>query len=67
MNCYWNMQTSGQDDSEVGTGLFTDGMVYPYAGQCYVNWDFDNVWHHDIWVLSTTVTLTCKSIPILTL
>lgn len=43
---YWNQQTTG---ITVGAGIprTTDQMTYPYD-DCYIFWDFDNIWKHDI-------------------
>lgn len=49
-NCYWNTETSGQQNSAGGSGKTTEQMVYPYAdgmGDIYVRWDFEDIWGHD--------------------
>ncbi len=46
-SCYWDMDTSGLLWSAVGEGRTTAEMVYPYAGNTYVGWDFLTVWDDD--------------------
>ena len=48
VNCYWDMITSGQNVSAGGIGRTTAEMVYPYSPETYVNWDFQDIWVHDI-------------------
>ena len=46
--CYWNTETSGQNDSAAGEGRTTADMTYPYNTNTYVNWDFVHNWGDDI-------------------
>lgn len=45
--CYWDIEVSGQTVSAGGHGRTTDEMTYPYAGNTYVDWDFDVIWGTD--------------------
>jgi len=51
VNSYYNSNTSGQSDNdERGYPRTTTEMTYPYdnsINDTYLNWDFDNIWHHD--------------------
>lgn len=44
---YWDIVSSNQQLSAGGSGRETADMVYPYAGNTYVDWDFDDIWRHD--------------------
>jgi pimeloyl-ACP methyl ester carboxylesterase len=44
---YWNISTSGQVTSASGLGRVTDQMVYPYAENTYLGWDFISYWGED--------------------
>ncbi len=46
-NSYWNRETSGQDTSAGGEGRTTEDMVYPYAADTYVGWNFEDIWKDD--------------------
>lgn len=46
-NSYWNIETSGQTDSALGEGLFTEEMVFPYSDNVYLDWDFAEIWADD--------------------
>jgi len=46
-NNYWNTETSGQGSSEMGEGRTTVEMIYPYAANTYVDWDFAEIWSVD--------------------
>jgi hypothetical protein len=45
---YWNIETSGQTESDGGEGRTTDEMTYPYAANTYVDWDFAEIWAADV-------------------
>ncbi|MBW6516623.1 MAG: T9SS type A sorting domain-containing protein [Candidatus Cloacimonetes bacterium] len=47
-NSFWDIETSGQTTSQGGIGRTTAQMTYPYDGNTYVQWDFINIWDHDI-------------------
>lgn len=48
LNSYWNTETSGHDDEEMGgLGRTTAQMTYPYDDNTYVQWDFDEIWVAD--------------------
>jgi len=47
-NNYWDIDTSGQANSAIGNPKHTEEMTYPYAANTYVDWDFLNVWRHDM-------------------
>ncbi len=47
---YWDIQTSGQEESQGGEGLIgrqTQQMIYPYEDNTYTGWDFEETWLHD--------------------
>lgn len=44
---YWNIQTSNQEQSAGGSGRSTQQMVFPYDGETYVRWDFEEIWVND--------------------
>ncbi len=44
---YWDIQTSGQSTSIVGTSRTTDQMTFPHSGDTYLDWNFDSVWAPD--------------------
>jgi len=44
---YWNIETSGQSQSQGGFGRTTESMTFPYAENTFVNWDFEDVWGAD--------------------
>ncbi len=45
---YWNTETTNQQfSSGGGVGKTTEDMTYPYAGDAYENWDFNNIWQED--------------------
>ncbi len=44
INSYWNTETSGLDHSAGGEGRTTEEMTWEYAGNTYINWDFENTW-----------------------
>lgn len=46
--CYWDLDTSGQSNSDGGKGLTTDEMTYPYGDSIYAEWDFVVVWATDM-------------------
>jgi len=46
-NNYWDVETSGQISSAMGSGRTTAEMTYPYTGNTYENWDFDEIWEAD--------------------
>ncbi len=46
-NSYWNMETSTHHASAGGNGRQTSSMTYPYAGNTFVDWDFNHVWVAD--------------------
>lgn len=46
-NNYWDIETSGQQNSEIGTGRLTRQMTYPYDQDTYIGWDFEDLWFHD--------------------
>ncbi len=41
---YWDIETSGQDISPAGEGRTTSDMTWPYAGNTYIEWDFQQIW-----------------------
>ncbi len=47
-NSYWDIEISGVVYSAGGSGRLTEEMIYPYSENCYVNWDFNDIWNHDI-------------------
>jgi len=47
-NSYWDTETSGIDSSAAGEGRTTAEMIYPYAANTYVDWDFSTVWRDDV-------------------
>lgn len=46
-NSYWNLTTSGQDNSQGGYGRTTEQMTFPYSADTYVGWDFEEIWIQD--------------------
>jgi hypothetical protein len=44
---YWDIQTSGQSTSIVGTGRTTEQMIFPHSADTYVGWNFDSIWAPD--------------------
>jgi hypothetical protein len=46
INSYWNQDL--KDCREDGLEKTTEEMTYPYNGDVYVGWDFQNVWMHDV-------------------
>ena len=44
---YWDMETSGQNLSEMGEGRTTQEMTYPYASNTFENWNFEHTWEED--------------------
>jgi len=44
---YWDIETTGQQQSEGGEGRSTEDMTYPYAANTYVGWDFEDIWAAD--------------------
>lgn len=51
-NCYWDVQTSGQEEAGTNTtgitGRTTEQMTWPYRlEEVYINWDFEEIWRHD--------------------
>ena len=47
INSYWNQETSGQMTSAGGRGCSTEEMIYPYAGNIYIGWNFTENWGAD--------------------
>lgn len=47
-NSYWDIEASNQGESDGGLGRFSRQMIYPYDHQTYTDWDFEDVWVHDI-------------------
>ena len=48
LSSYWNLETSGTYSSAAGEGRTTADMLFPYAENTYVGWDFDSIWRDDI-------------------
>ncbi len=48
INSYWDTQLSGLEVSDGGEGRLTRQMTYEYDETTYIDWDFDEVWVHDI-------------------
>ncbi|MFA5498879.1 MAG: T9SS type A sorting domain-containing protein [Candidatus Cloacimonadia bacterium] len=46
INSYWNHDLKESRDN--GLEKTTEEMTYPYKGNVYDGWDFDNIWQHDI-------------------
>jgi len=46
-NSYWDIESSGISVSPAGEGRTTEEMTYPYAGNTYVDWDFEEIWMSD--------------------
>ncbi len=46
-SCYWNTETSELTNSALGEGRTTDNMVYPFASDTYMGWDFTYTWTYD--------------------
>ncbi|MFO7810456.1 MAG: T9SS type A sorting domain-containing protein [Candidatus Delongbacteria bacterium] len=46
-NSYWDMEASGQTDSEGGEGRNTDEMKDPDPEYTYVGWNFQDIWRID--------------------
>ncbi len=46
-NCYWNIETSGQQFSAGAEGRSTAEMTYPYATNTYEYWNFTDMWVAD--------------------
>ena len=44
---YWDIETSGQAESPAGEGRYTTEMTWPYAGNTYIEWDFQQIWMID--------------------
>jgi hypothetical protein len=44
---YWNIETSGQAESDGGDGRTTEQMTFPYAANTYAGWDFAEIWAAD--------------------
>jgi hypothetical protein len=44
---YWDTEVSGISISAGGEGRTTAEMTWPYAENCYVGWDFEEVWGTD--------------------
>jgi hypothetical protein len=48
-NSYWDYESFDIDlDNPYSFGRNTSDMVYPYSENTYLNWNFDNVWAHDV-------------------
>ncbi|MBW6516846.1 MAG: hypothetical protein K0B81_09600, partial [Candidatus Cloacimonetes bacterium] len=45
---YWDIETTGQQDSAGGQGRSTNEMTYPYDPGTYVDWDFVYRWVEDV-------------------
>lgn len=45
---YWDTQTSGQTISAGGEGRSTSDITYPYGASTFTDWDFTNIWQHDL-------------------
>jgi hypothetical protein len=45
--CYWDVETSGQTTSQGGEGRNTDEMTWPYAGNTFNGWNFEEIWDED--------------------
>ena len=45
---YYNSETSGQTTSSGGASRTTQEMIYPYAIDTYVSWDFFMIWSADM-------------------
>lgn len=41
---YWDTEVSGVSVSAGGEGRTTADMTWPYAEDCYVDWDFEETW-----------------------
>ncbi len=47
-NCYWDMQTTQQEESAGGSGRTTAQMTFPYDDETYIDWDFQDIWMEDV-------------------
>lgn len=48
---YWDIETSEAITSQGGNGVMprtTDDMTYTYGSDTYIEWDFENIWTHDV-------------------
>lgn len=48
VNSYWNIQTTGQEESDGGDGRNSAEMTYPYHEETYIEWDFEDIWMADV-------------------
>ncbi|MFW6142064.1 MAG: GLUG motif-containing protein, partial [Candidatus Saliniplasma sp.] len=49
---YWNTETTGQVNSDAGTGLTTSNMTWPYSDGAYNGWDMEPIGTHtnEAWI-----------------
>ncbi len=47
INSYWDVDTSGQEDSAAGEGRSTAEMTHIYDEDTYEDWDFKDIWGTD--------------------
>ena len=48
INSYWDIEASGQTDSDGGEGRMTADMTYPYGADTYLSWNFTSTWAPDV-------------------
>lgn len=47
LDCYWDVEASGQTESGGGEGRTTAAMIHPHSPETYAGWDFDQIWSGD--------------------
>ncbi len=47
-NCYWDVESSGHQNSPVADGRTTAEMTYPYDANTYIGWNFTTLWAEDV-------------------